>query len=123
MMDQANCSVHMEGSRMTMAGLAVRLTQLDFGSGRPVVDMTGLTGAYDVALDIPFAAFGRQMVCATGRSVPNANDRVPEPAEGASDPGSRVVHSLKSLGLELESRRAPVEHLIVDHAERIPTGN
>jgi uncharacterized protein (TIGR03435 family) len=83
--------------------------------------MTGLKGNYEVVLDIPIAAV--EGIAATGADV--ANDaQGPRPAEAASDPGSgRMLRSLKSLGLELENRKAPVEQLIVDHAEKRPTEN
>jgi uncharacterized protein (TIGR03435 family) len=113
MVDEANCSVHLVGDGMTMAQLAAELMNDDAGDGRPVVDMTGLNGTYQVVLDIPFAAMPG-MVCATRASVP----------ETASDPGGGLMgRTLKSLGLELENRRAPVELLIVDHVEKRPTEN
>jgi uncharacterized protein (TIGR03435 family) len=34
-----------------------------------------------------------------------------------------MLRSLKSLGLELENRKAPVEQLIVDRVEKTPTEN
>jgi uncharacterized protein (TIGR03435 family) len=119
--DLANSSFHLEASRMTMADLAELLMKADAGNGRAVVDMTGLKGNYEVVLDIPIAAV--EGIAATGADV--ANDaQGPRPAEAASDPGSgRMLRSLKSLGLELENRKAPVEQLIVDHAEKRPTEN
>jgi uncharacterized protein (TIGR03435 family) len=118
----SNSSVHVEASRMTMAYLADLLGRSTFGNGRPVVDMTGLEGSYDVVLDIPMAALGTAVLADAG--VPDANAQGLPPAEAASDPGGgRKLESLKSLGLELVSRKAPVEHLIVDHAEKKPAEN
>jgi uncharacterized protein (TIGR03435 family) len=31
--------------------------------------------------------------------------------------------ALDKLGLKLEPRKAPVEYLIIDHAERVPVAN
>jgi uncharacterized protein (TIGR03435 family) len=119
--DLANSSFHLEASRMTMGDLAELLMKADAGNGRAVVDMTGLEGNYEVILDIPMAAV--EGIAATGAAV--ADDaQGPRPAEAASDPGNgRMLRSLKSLGLELENRKAPVEQLIVDHAEKMPTEN
>jgi uncharacterized protein (TIGR03435 family) len=119
--DLANSSFHLEASRMTMGDLAELLMKADAGNGRAVVDMTGLKGNYEVILDIPIAAV--EGIAATGADI--ANDaQGPRPAEAASDPGSgRMLRSLKSLGLELENRKAPVEQLIVDHVEKTPTEN
>jgi len=122
-LDQADCVFHIEGNGMSMADLAAHLAQVNLGDGRPVVDMTGLKGTYRVVLDIPYAAMPG-MVCPTGANGPGANDHVPLPAETAGDAGSsRVMHSLKSLGLDLENRRGPVERLTVDRVERKPTEN
>jgi len=122
-LDYANCSMPLVSDGMTMAGLAAELMNDDAGDGRAVVDMTGLTGTYQVVLDIPFAAMPG-MVCTAGAGAPNVSGQTPRPAEVASDPGGgRMGRTLKSLGLELEKRRAPVELLIVDHAEKRPTEN
>ena len=38
-------------------------------------------------------------------------------------PGSTIFNAVQEkLGLKLESGRGPVEHLVIDHAEK-PTGN
>jgi len=34
-----------------------------------------------------------------------------------------VQDGLKKLGLQLETRKAPVEVIVVDHLEKIPTEN
>jgi len=122
MLDSANSSVHIEYSRLTMPYFADLLGRTTLGNGHEVVDMTGLKGEYDVALDLPMAAFG--IVSTTDAGIPDANAQEPRPAEAASDPGGgRKLESLKRLGLELVSRKAPVEQLIVDHAEKRPTEN
>ncbi len=73
---------------------------------RLVIDMTGLKGVYDIALDVPM------------------QDGQAHPAGEASDPGSaRTLQSLKSLGLELKKTKAAADYLVVDHAERKPTEN
>ena len=121
-LEPTNSSVHVEASRMTIAYLADLLGRSTFSNGRPVVDMTGLEGSYEAILDLPLAAFGTAVIADAG--VPDANAQGLPPAEAASDPGGgRKLESLKSLGLELESRKAPVEQLIVDHAEKRPTEN
>lgn len=120
-LDYANSSVHVEYSRMTMPYLADLLGRTTLGNGHEVVDMTGLKGEYDVALDLPMAALG--IVDTTDAGVPDTNAQEPRPAQAASDPGVRKLESLKSLGLELVNRRAPVERLVVDRAEKRPTEN
>lgn len=72
--------------------------------GRPVVDATGLTGEYDISLSW----------------VPQRPDSVT-----ADDPsGPDLIAALQQqLGLKLEPKKGPIEVLVVDHAEKIPTAN
>jgi uncharacterized protein (TIGR03435 family) len=97
---------------MTMAALS------DFLGGfvdRPVVDMTGLTDTYQVALDIPFDELKRAKVAAEGMHT----------GETASDPSgsSAMFAAVQQLGLKLEPRKTAVDFLVVDHAEKVPTEN
>ncbi len=105
--DQAHSMVHLDAHNMPMRELARTLMRADMGNGRPIVDMTGLKGTYDISLDIPMSMIGAP------------------PGETVSDPpeNGRMLQSLKSLGLELKKTKAPVDRLIVDHAERKPSEN
>jgi uncharacterized protein (TIGR03435 family) len=72
---------------------------LEVSIGEPVMDKTGLTGSYDIEL-----SFAR----------PN-------------DPDS-TYHSIftalqEQLGLKLESAKVPVDNLVIDHVDRVPTEN
>jgi uncharacterized protein (TIGR03435 family) len=120
--DPATSSTRMETTSLTMADLALVLQMADAGNGRLVVDMTGLQGSFEMVLDIPVAALRASV--APGAGVPNANPQEPGPAETASDPGiGPLLRKLKSFGLELENRKALVEHLIVEHVHTMPTEN
>lgn len=67
-------------------------------AGRPVVDKTGLTGIYNMHLDL-------------GQPGPPA-------ADGSTEPGVSVFSSLQEkLGLKLESEKDQVEYLVIDHIE------
>jgi len=120
--------LRIEASTITMAGFADMLTQMmqmGGAGGRQVVDMTGLKGNYQVAVELSIADL---MASARAQGV-----NMPGPGGGgdgsgapiASDPsgGSTVASSVQALGLKLENRKAPVEQLIVDHAEKTPTEN
>jgi uncharacterized protein (TIGR03435 family) len=72
---------------------------------RPVLDKTGMAGAFDFALE--FAP--------EGRGADEAGDLPVSP--------SLFTAVQEQLGLKLESRKAPVEILVVDKAERVPVGN
>lgn len=71
---------------------------------RPAIDMTGLKGLYDFTLDLSGLGF-------------NGN-----PPEDTSAP-SIFTTVQENLGLRLEAQKAPVQILIVDHAEKVPAAN
>jgi uncharacterized protein (TIGR03435 family) len=69
----------------------------------PVVDKTGLTGRYDVALNI-------------GKFLPQNGEKM--------DPLSMIQTGLQEeLGLKLEPKKLALDLLIIDHAAKTPTGN
>jgi uncharacterized protein (TIGR03435 family) len=77
-------------------------------SDRPVLDRTGLTGLYRIAIP------------AWELREPSPYEREPtaEPSV-AGDPGRpRLSDVLQDLGLRLESTRGPVEMFVVEHFER-----
>ena len=102
--------------RETMELLADRLSaQLS----RPVVDETGLTDTYDFALSWAMETGGR--IPRTG-PPPDEIDMHDVPV--MTEPGLSIFTALPAqLGLRLEARRGPVEILVIDNAEKIPTGN
>jgi uncharacterized protein (TIGR03435 family) len=88
----------LKAKRITMAWLA------EFVSGRlgtPVVDATGLTATYDLALEW------------------TSDDRK---GDGESGPTLQTALGEK-LGLRLESRKVQLEVLVVDRAERVSVEN
>jgi uncharacterized protein (TIGR03435 family) len=87
-----------KSNRMTMNKLAMLLSRM---TRMPVLDKTGLTGYYQ--LDLKYA-----------------NER--EPVENQEGP-SVFTAVQQQLGLKLESRKGPVEVLVVDHAEKVPIEN
>jgi uncharacterized protein (TIGR03435 family) len=101
---------------MTMATLASNLSKEGYGQ---VEDYTGLKGKYDIDL-----TWTREM-----SPVPRAGDATAAAgtAPGTDLPapeGSSLFTAVREmLGLKLERRTVQVRFLVVDHAERIPTGN
>jgi uncharacterized protein (TIGR03435 family) len=84
---------HMELHKVTMQRVADLLSGTTLKTDdRPVVDMTGLKGLYDVTLDW-------------------ADD-------GQTDKPSLFTAVAEQLGLRLEAQKAPVEILVIDHAEK-----
>jgi uncharacterized protein (TIGR03435 family) len=108
----------LEARHMTLASFAEVLTRfLD----RPVLDQTGLTGDYDVILNIAPEDYMPLMV----RSGVNAGVSLPPQALRALDGANTDPLSgpLRDVGLTLESRRAPLEMVVVDAISTTPTEN
>jgi len=107
-----------EGKKLTMLGLADMLARF---MDRPVVDMTELKGRYDFTIEIAPEDYRAMMI----RSAIAAGVQLPPEAlrllDGASD--SSLHSALQGLGLKLESRKAPIDVLVVDRAEKMPTEN
>lgn len=104
--DQNSNNTHFQGASVNMAALATFLSRR---MDRPVLDMTGLTGYYDFTLD---------WVPETATPVDGKSEA------GADTSGPTITMALQDqLGLKLEARKAPIEILVVDHADKAPTEN
>ena len=104
--------------KVTLAQFSETLTRfLD----RPIMNLTGLEGRYDIGFDVTPEDYVPMLI----RSAVNAG--IPMPAQALSRlEGSSVVSvqdGLKALGLSLTPRRAPLEMLVVDSLRRTPTEN
>jgi uncharacterized protein (TIGR03435 family) len=88
------------GNNATLKELAGELQRLTLD--RPVVDNTGLTGTFDIRLTFT-------------RDDPQAPSMAPLP-DGAAP---TIFDALQQqLGLKLEPTKAPIEVLVIDHAEK-----
>jgi uncharacterized protein (TIGR03435 family) len=93
------------GQDVAMADLVNLLSQGDrTGTGRVVIDKTGLTGTYDFSVPV-FA----------GGLLP---DQLPQALEDAGVVS--VFEGMKQLGLQLVPAKDPVRGIVVDHIERPP---
>lgn len=106
---------------MSTSGLAQSL------SGRlncPVQDLTGLKGTYDIDLswvpDRSIEPMGPYADAYAARHPDSADSEANLPGAPTADLFTAIR---ESLGLRLEARKAPVEVVVIDHIERIPTGN
>lgn len=81
-----------------MAYLTFILTNLPSLGGRPVVDRTGLDGAYDFSIKL----FNPDL----------------EPGNAHQQLDDRHEEWLKALGLELIPQKTSIEILVVDHVEK-----
>ena len=103
---------------MTMerfAGLATRF--LD----RPVVDFTGLTGRYDLTIDIAPEDYTAMMV----RAAVSQGIRLPPQALQAMNLGSLnpLKAGMERAGFRLEAQNAPLDLLVVESIAKAPSEN
>jgi uncharacterized protein (TIGR03435 family) len=93
----------LDGTGITTAGLAETLSRTYNSSlGRNIIDATGLTGTFDVHLKWAID---------------------PLSSSTGPDTSSSIFAALQEqLGLKLESAKAPVEVLVIDHIEK-PSAN
>jgi len=118
-MMMVNANGHIEARKTSMAGLVNLLSTL---LDRPVFDMTEIKGEYDVSLDLaPEDMAGMRRAMPAGGPPPGAVHE--PPAATDSTPGGSVFTAIQALGLKLESRKTPVEMIVVDQADKVPTEN
>lgn len=118
------------GQQQAMLDLADRLTGL---LSRPVGDATGLTAKYDFTLTFSPEGMNAPMGTPTGPGtmVPVAPPMPSGAIDGAAparlpegDNLPDVFRAVKEqLGLELEPKKGPVELIVIDHVEKMPTEN
>jgi uncharacterized protein (TIGR03435 family) len=92
--------------RVSMHDLAEQISE---PVNRPIIDATGLKSRYDIRIDV-----SAYMLSAASS----------ERGAGEMDPMSILFTAMpEQLGLKLESRRATVDILVIDHAEKSPSEN
>lgn len=91
---------------------------------RPVIDKTGLNGSFDFQLELSMQDLagmkGGVVVIHGGPPASGAPAGGPAPEGGA---GGSLFTSIQNLGLKLEPKRAPLDLVIVDKAEKVPIEN
>ena len=102
----------LEAKKVNFASLVDSISKL---VSRPVVDMTDLKGRYDFTLEYSVDEL-RTMVRGFGGDA----SRIPDMG---GDPAVSVFTSLEGLGLKLEARKAPVQVIVIDSVQKIPTAN
>jgi uncharacterized protein (TIGR03435 family) len=88
---------------VTMADLCRRLSGY---VDRDIVDKTGITGTFDVHLDLRPADIG-------------FGDSTPDPSSSfTSGDGGAIAAAVKKLGLQMRNAKRSAEFLVIDHVER-----
>ena len=107
-----------EARKLTMAQLAESLGRF---MERPVVDMTELKGTYDLTLEFTPEEYRTLLIRTAMSAGVNLPPEVIRLLEGASD--ESLFKGLQAMGLKLESRKAPLEVLVIDSATKTPIEN
>jgi uncharacterized protein (TIGR03435 family) len=94
--NDASRSVSWMGRNMSAANLSMEgfANSLSRQLKQVVVDRTGISGSYEIALSY-----------------------------GPDDTGPSIFTAIQPLGLRLESAKVPVEVLVIDHIDKAPTEN
>jgi uncharacterized protein (TIGR03435 family) len=104
-----------EKGAMSVKGISLFELAAEFSGkmlGRPVIDQTGLKGRYDIRLDMS----------PMGAANSGGGERGERPDR--ADQVNALIGLLRDqLGLKLDGGKQPVDVLVVDHAEKTPTGN
>jgi len=106
----------------TMADFAEKLRNVAAAYlEHPVVDLTGLKGAYDFALT--WSPKGRILGSGPG-AAPAATDTAGAPTAVDRPVGFTIFEAVeRNLGLKLAAQKHPMPVIVIDHVERTPTEN
>ncbi len=114
------------GREQTMQDLATRLADM---LNRPVTDATELKAKYDLVLTYSPEGLNGPM----GPMPPMPPGGLPPGGAAISGPAARpsdaeplldIFGAVQSdLGLKLDAKKGPVEIIVIDHAEKVPTEN
>jgi uncharacterized protein (TIGR03435 family) len=108
-----------EMAKVTMADFTDILSQF---SDRQVIDMTELKGKYKVILELPV----QELMNLAKKAMPEYAAVLggAAPVGVASDPsGGSIFQAVKQLGLSLDTRKVPMDTIVVDSVEKEPTEN
>jgi uncharacterized protein (TIGR03435 family) len=114
----------MWSARMMTTNMIAGMLGQRIGSAH-VVDKTGLTGEYDFKIE--FSSVGSPGPAGLPALPPPARDGANSAAGSvgdASDPAPDIFTAVeKQLGLKLTKGKAPLDVIVIDHIEKVPTEN
>jgi uncharacterized protein (TIGR03435 family) len=107
------------GHKLTMERIADTLSRY---MDKPVVDMTGTPAStnYDVSFGITAEDYRTMLIrvaIRSGVSLP------PEAVHLADAPTDSLAAAMEATGLRMDSRKAPLDVMVIDHVEKTPTEN
>jgi len=118
------------GSSFTLANNRLEVTKVTMESlanvlrlmmDRPVIDPTGVAGTYDVLLELTPDDYQAALI----RSAVNQGVVLPPAALSVLDnvAGDPFSNQLDRFGLHLDSRKSPLDVIVIDSIRRTPTDN
>ena len=120
---QSGAKMRLSATGMEMSNFAEMLSRQ---VGKPVFDSTGITGVYDFDLEFkPEEGMGGLL-----RGMPTP---MPRPDGGGGEAHAPALDNVEApsiftavqdqLGLKLESKKGPLDTIVVDYADKVPTEN
>jgi len=103
--------------KLTMSQVAETMARFE---DKPVIDMTEVSGVYDFELlftQEDYMAMLIRSAVAAGVTLP------PEALKMMESSGDSLVVALEKVGLKLESRKLPLDVIVIDHLAKAPTEN
>jgi uncharacterized protein (TIGR03435 family) len=117
-------TMRLEGAdRLHLSGTAVPIARfadlIGRQVGKPVFDKTGLAGKYDIELEFkPEQGVGVMRIAGAMPGHDGSSD------SSDATPAPSIFNALQEqLGLKLESKKGPVETIVVDQVSKTPTEN
>ena len=106
-----------EAAKLTMPRLA---DSLSIFTDRPVVDSTGLKGGYDFVLQLSPEDYRAMLIRS---AINNGIVLPPQVMRALEASGDSLFSAVQLLGLRLDARKAPLDVLVIDSAEKTPSAN
>jgi len=107
-----------EAKKLTMEQFAANLERF---ADRPIVDMTGLKGRYDLAFDVNPEDYRPMLIRSAIYAGEVMSPRAMRLLEDYSS--APLADAVQPTGLKLEARKAPLDVLVIDEALKTPTAN
>ncbi len=112
--------VHLMAPSATLGNLAEMMSHF---TARPVVDMTGISGEYDFELTFAPETMRAMPFGGGPRMAASPGEGGKDTAGAPSEPAPSIYDAVKAYGLRLEPKKAPLETVVVEHVDRMPTEN
>ncbi|HKE26734.1 MAG TPA: TIGR03435 family protein [Bryobacteraceae bacterium] len=108
----------LEGKKIPMPRFADMMSMF---ADRPVIDMTELKGTYDFSVTLSEEDYTAMLIRSALKNGVTLPPQALQMLEHSS--GDTLFNAVQLLGLKLEPRKAPLDVIVVDSAEKTPVEN